>query len=313
MIPPPAHDGRHPETATPPQVDLVTRHLVVDGKGFQLADVDPADTTGLENKKAARKRLRASINRLTELQSQLYAQDKWAALFIFQAMDAAGKDGTIKHVMSGVNPQGCQVHAFKAPSKEELDHDFLWRCARALPERGRIGIFNRSHYEEVLIVRVHPGFLAHQRIPDRCVTENIWKERLEDIRAFERHLNRNGVAIRKFFLHISKDEQKRRFLSRMEASEKHWKFSAADVTEREYWDDYMRAYEEVVRETSTPEAPWIVVPSDHKWFARTVVAETIVKSLESLDLRYPAVSQEARDEMVAARAALESESPVSPS
>ena len=302
-----------PLDPNPPPEDLVARHLVVNGAGFQLSAVDPADTDGIENKKEAKERLRAAINRLTELQSQLYAQDRWAALFIFQAMDAAGKDGAIKHVMSGVNPQGCQVYSFKAPSKEELDHDFLWRCARVLPERGRIGIFNRSYYEEVAIVRVHPVFLQHQRIPDGLVTENIWKERFEDIRDFERHLSRNGVIIRKFFLHISKEEQKRRFLDRMDAPQKHWKFSSADIVEREYWEDYMSAYEEAIRETSTPEAPWVVAPSDHKWYTRVVVAETIVLALESLDLGYPTASPEAKEGMALARATLESESSVDPS
>ncbi|TFH66800.1 MAG: polyphosphate kinase 2 family protein [Gemmatimonadales bacterium] len=300
------------EGVSVPLEDLVTRHLVRQGGDFRLADVDPGDTNGFEDKKAGRKRLGAAIERMAELQSQLYAQDRWAALFIFQAMDAAGKDGTIKHVMSGVNPQGCQVHSFKAPSKEELDHDYLWRCARALPERGRIGIFNRSHYEEVLVVRVHPEYLVHQRLPGGLVTESIWRERFEDIRGFERHLTRNGVIIRKFFLHISRDEQKRRFLSRMEEPEKHWKFSSADVAEREHWDDYMAAYEEAIRETSTPEAPWVVVPSDRKWYARVVVAETIVRTLESLNLSYPVISQEAREDMAVARTALEGDSTIDP-
>jgi PPK2 family polyphosphate:nucleotide phosphotransferase len=238
------------------------------------------------------------------LQDMLYAQDRWAVLLIFQAMDAAGKDGTIKHVMSGVNPQGCQVFSFKTPSSEELDHDFLWRCMKYVPERGRIGIFNRSYYEETLVVRVHPEFLEKQTLPPELVTKDIWKERFHDIRNFERYLTRNGVVIRKFFLHVSKGEQKRRFLERLENPEKNWKFSANDIKERAYWGDYMTAYEDVIRYTSTPEAPWYVVPADNKWFTRIVVAAAIIETLDGLNLQYPKVSKEKLKELAAARQVL---------
>jgi PPK2 family polyphosphate:nucleotide phosphotransferase len=234
----------------------------------------------------------------------LYAQDRWAVLLIFQAMDAAGKDGTIKHVMSGVNPQGCQVFSFKTPSSEELDHDFLWRCIKYLPERGRIGIFNRSYYEEALVVRIHPEFLEKQTLPPELVTKDIWKERFHDIRSFERYLTRNGVVIRKFFLHVSKSEQKRRFLERLENPEKNWKFSANDIKERAYWGDYMTAYEDVIRHTSTPEAPWYVVPADNKWFTRIVVAAAVIETLDALKLHYPKVSKEKLKEFAAARQVL---------
>jgi len=244
---------------------------------------------------------------MTELQDKLYAQDRWAVLFIFQALDAGGKDGAIKHVMSGVNPQGCQVYSFKAPSAEELDHDYLWRCAKALPERGRIGIFNRSYYEEVLVVRVHPEVLARQHLPPRLVTERIWEERYEDIRRFERYLGRNGTVIRKFFLHLSREEQKARFLERLSEPEKHWKFSAADVRERGHWEAYQRAYEDAIRATSTPEAPWYVVPADHKWFTRLVISAAILETLESLALAYPVLSPAARAELAEAREALADE------
>ena len=222
----------------------------------------------------------------------LYAQDNWAVLLIFQAMDAAGKDGAIKHVMSGVNPQGCQVFSFKAPSSEDLDHDYLWRCIKCLPERGRIGIFNRSYYEETLVVRVHPEFLEQQKLPPELITKDIWKERFQDIRSFERYLTRNGVVIRKFFLHVSKKEQKKRFLERIEEPEKNWKFSANDAKEREYWDDYMEAYEDMIRNTATKEAPWYVVPADNKWFTRVVVAAAVIDALASLNLKYPKVSEQ---------------------
>ena len=231
------------------------------------------------------------VEALAELQDKLYAQDRWAVLLIFQAMDAAGKDGAIKHVMSGVNPQGCQVYSFKAPSAEDLDHDYLWRCMKCLPERGRIGIFNRSYYEETLVVRVHPEFLEKQKLPPELVTKDIWKERFEDIRSFERYLTRNGVVIRKFFLHVSKKEQKKRFLERLENPEKNWKFSANDVKERGFWDDYMEAYEDMIRNTATKEAPWYVVPADNKWFTRVVVAAAVIDALDSLDLQYPKVEQ----------------------
>ena len=244
------------------------------------------------------------VEALAELQDMLYAQDRWAVLLIFQAMDAAGKDGTIKHVMSGVNPQGCQVYSFKAPSAEDLDHDFLWRCMKCVPERGRIGIFNRSYYEETLVVRVHAEFLEKQKLPPELVTKDIWKERFQDIRSFERYLTRNGVVIRKFFLHVSKQEQKRRFLERLENPEKNWKFSANDIKERAFWDDYMKAYEDMIRNTATPEAPWYVVPADNKWFTRIVVAAAVIEALDALDLHYPKVSKEKLKELAAAKQVL---------
>jgi PPK2 family polyphosphate:nucleotide phosphotransferase len=234
----------------------------------------------------------------------LYAQDKWAVLLIFQAMDAAGKDGTIKHVLSGVNPQGCDVHSFKAPSSEELDHDFLWRCSRHLPERGRLGIFNRSYYEETLVVRVHPQLLAKQKLPEQALGKHLWKHRFEDIRGFERYLGRNGIAIRKFFLHLSKREQRRRFLERLDNPEKHWKFSSADAGERESWDDYMQAYQDTIRHTATQAAPWYVVPADNKWFTRLVVSAVVIETLSSLDLKYPAIDPSRTRELAAARAVL---------
>jgi PPK2 family polyphosphate:nucleotide phosphotransferase len=234
----------------------------------------------------------------------LYAQDQWAVLLIFQAMDAAGKDSVIKHVMSGVNPQGCQVYSFKAPSQEELDHDFMWRCIKRLPERGRIGIFNRSYYEETLVVRVHREFLEKEKLPPELVTKDIWEERFQDIRHIERYLTRNGVVIRKFFLHVSKEEQKKRFLERIEEPEKHWKFSADDIKEREYWDDYMEAYEDMIQNTATKHAPWYVVPADNKWFTRVVVAAAVIEALASLDLHYPEVSKEKLKELAAAKKAL---------
>ena len=273
------------------------------GKRFRLRDVDPGDTAQLESPDAdtARAALREGVELLARYQDMLYAQDRWALLLIFQAMDAAGKDGTIKHVMSGVNPQGVQVYSFKAPSPEELDHDYLWRSMRCLPERGRIGIFNRSYYEEVLVARVHPEILDRQKLPPQLVTKRIWDERYEDIRSFERYLARNGVVIRKFFLHVSKGEQKRRFMSRLDEPEKNWKFSANDVAERRHWKDYQRAYEDVIRATATEEAPWYVVPADNKWFTRLVVAAAIVDALASLGLHYPKVTPEQRRALAAAR------------
>jgi PPK2 family polyphosphate:nucleotide phosphotransferase len=244
------------------------------------------------------------VRALSEMQAKLYAQSQWSLLLIFQAMDAAGKDGTIGHVMSGVNPQGCQVYSFKSPSAEELSHDFLWRTSRCLPERGRIGIFNRSYYEEVLVVRVHPELLAHEKLPASLVGKNIWQERYEDINAFEKHLSRNGVKVCKFFLHLSRKEQRRRFLSRLEEPDKNWKFSPADIQERRYWDDYMRTYEEMISSTATAEAPWHVVPADHKWFTRLVVAETIVATLNSLKLDFPEVDAGRRRELVAVQKSL---------
>jgi PPK2 family polyphosphate:nucleotide phosphotransferase len=251
--------------------------------------------------------LATGIERMADLQERLYASDEWGVLLVFQAMDAAGKDGTIKHVLSGVNPQGCQVHSFKQPSAEEMDHDFLWRSQRAAPERGRLGIFNRSYYEEVLVVRVHPEILARQRIPPRMVGKKIWDERLEDIAAYERYLARNGFAILKFFLNVSRKEQKRRFLERLDEPDKHWKFSAADVRERSRWKDYMRAYEEAIRATATVHAPWFVVPADEKWFTRLVVAAAIVETLEGLDLAFPKVDDAQRKELALARAQLAKE------
>jgi PPK2 family polyphosphate:nucleotide phosphotransferase len=285
---------------------FVKPYRVDDGKKFRLKDHDPAESSGLEKEKAE-KLLAKGVGRLAELQDRLYAQDKWAVLLIFQAMDAAGKDGAIKHVMSGINPQGCQVYSFKAPTSEELDHDFLWRTAKSLPERGRIGIFNRSYYEEVLVVRVHPEILEKQKLPKELITKRVWKERYEDIAAHERYLNRNGVVIRKFFLNVSKAEQKRRFLERLDRQEKNWKFSSADAKERGHWKEYMAAYEDLIRETATPHAPWIVVPADKKWFARLVVAAAVADAMEELDLQYPKVTEAQKKELGAARKVLESE------
>ncbi len=281
-------------------------YAVTDSSKFRLEDIDPGDTGDLksEDKPEAEVVLKAGVEALSELQTRLYAQDQWAVLLIFQAMDAAGKDSAIKHVMSGVNPQGCEVTPFKAPSSEELDHDFLWRCQKRLPERGRIGIFNRSYYEEVLIVRVHPELLAHQKLPRQVVDKKIWDRRFKDIRAFEKHLGSNGVLIRKFFLHVSPEEQKERFLKRLDRPEKNWKFSSDDIKERRFWKDYMRAYEDMVRNTSTPEAPWYVVPADHKWFTRIVVAAAIIDALDSLKLSSPKISPERLKELAAARLAL---------
>ena len=280
---------------------------VTDGSRFRLKDFDPGETLGLKSKEEAQRDLEEGIARLSVLQDKLYAQDRWALLLIFQSMDAAGKDSTIKHVMSGVNPQGCQVYSFKSPSSEELDHDFLWRTTRSLPERGHIGIFNRSYYEEVLVVRVHPELLANERMPPAVVGKDIWKERFDDINAFEHYLARNGIVTRKFFLHVSKKEQRKRFLSRLEEPEKNWKFSPSDVAERGRWDDYMRAYEEMIQNTSSERAPWYVVPADHKWVTRLVVASAVVETLEDLKLDYPKVNAEKRKALEAARKALEKE------
>ncbi|HET7806671.1 MAG TPA: polyphosphate kinase 2 family protein [Pseudolabrys sp.] len=281
---------------------FATRYRVDDPDGFRLKDWNPGDTRGLDIEKGeARDLLEEGVKRLSELQERLYAQDRWAVLLIFQAMDAAGKDSVIEHVMSGVNPQGCDVHSFKQPSQEELDHDFMWRSTRRLPERGRIGIFNRSYYEEVLVVRVHPGLLEKEKMPARLVTRNIWKERFKDIRAFERYLARNGTLILKFFLHVSKEEQKKRFLERIEEPAKNWKFSLGDVEERKLWGEYMAAYEDMVRNTSRPEAPWHVVPADNKWFTRLVVAANVVEALDRLGLKYPQVTGAARRDLAKAR------------
>ncbi len=281
-------------------------YRVTNGKKFRLKDYDPSDTGDLksEDKPRTAATLKEGVQALAELQDVLYAQDRWSVLLIFQAMDAAGKDGVIKHVMSGVNPQGCQVSAFKAPSAEELDHDYLWRCVRHLPERGRIGIFNRSYYEETLVVRVHPEILAAQKLPPECVTKNIWRERFQDIRSFERHLTRNGTIIRKFFLHVSPEEQKKRFLERIDNPEKNWKFSLQDAKERQHWDAYMKAYEEAIRETATPESPWYIVPADNKWYTRAVVAGAVVDALASLDLKYPVVTSAQRKALEEARRTL---------
>jgi PPK2 family polyphosphate:nucleotide phosphotransferase len=279
---------------------------VTRGKGFRLADIDPGDTLDFDegDRRRAKQALAEGNEALAELQDMLYAQDRWSLLLIFQAMDAAGKDGTIKHVMSGVNPQGCQVFSFKAPSDEELDHDYLWRATKSLPERGRIGIFNRSYYEEVLVVRVHPEILGKQRLPPEVVNKKIWKQRFQDIRGLERYLARNGTVVRKFYLHVSKKEQKKRFLERLEQPEKNWKFAAADVGERGHWDEYMAAYEEAIRETATEDAPWYVVPADNKWFTRLVVAAAVVETLAALGLHYPVVDEQKRAELRAAKRTL---------
>jgi len=281
------------------------RFRVRPDKKFRLEDHDPGFTGRFESKEDGKRHLEKGLEKLRDLQERLYAQDQWAVLLIFQAMDAAGKDSVIEHVMSGVNPQGCQVYSFKQPSSEELDHDFLWRTTRCLPERGRIGVFNRSYYEEVLVVRVHPQILAKQKLPATLVTDRIWKERYEDIGAFERYLSRNGTVIRKFFLNVSKDEQRQRFLARLDQPEKNWKFAAADVQERQHWDDYMKAYEKMIEATSSEEAPWHVIPADHKWFTRLAVADVIVETLEGLDLHFPEVSEAQQQELQRARALLE--------
>jgi PPK2 family polyphosphate:nucleotide phosphotransferase len=288
---------------------LATLYRVEDGKGFSLRKCDPGDTAGFSKdaKGEAEELLRHSTEQLAELQDMLYAQDRWALLLIFQAMDAAGKDSTIKHVMSGVNPQGCEVFSFKAPSNEELDHDYLWRTSRVMPARGTIGIFNRSYYEEVLVVRVHPQLLQAQKLPPECVDKKIWKQRFEDISAFERYAARNGTVIRKFFLHVSRQEQKRRFLARLDEPEKNWKFSADDVRERSSWDDYQRCYEEAIRQTASKHAPWFVVPADHKWFTRLAVSSIVVHALEEMKLSYPKTSPEKRRGLAAARRELEGE------
>jgi PPK2 family polyphosphate:nucleotide phosphotransferase len=280
---------------------LAKTFRVDSGKHFRLKDFDPADTGHWRSKEHANEAVQEGIRRTAELQDKLYAQDSWALLLIFQAMDAAGKDGIIKHVMSGVNPQGCQVYSFKAPSDRELQHDFLWRTTNCLPERGHVGIFNRSYYEEVLIVRVHPEILKSQKTPPSLVGKKIWEERFEDIRCFERHMARSGTVIRKFFLNVSKKEQKRRFLDRLEQPEKNWKFSAADIHERKCWDDYQAAYEDMIGNTATEHAPWYVVPADNKWFTRLVVSTVVVDTLESLKLSYPKVDETKRKELEAAK------------
>jgi len=281
-------------------------YRVTDGKNFRLKDVDPSDTQGLksEDKPRAKEALRVGVEALAGLQDMLYAQDRWALLVIFQAMDAAGKDGAIKHVMSGINPQGCQVFSFKSPSAEELDHDFMWRCLKQLPERGRIGIFNRSYYEETTAVRIHPEFLASQKLPSELVKKDIWDERFRDIRNFEKYLSCNGVVVRKFFLHVSKGEQKKRFLERLDNPAKNWKFSSNDANERKYWKDYMKVYEETIRNTATDYAPWYVIPADNKWFTRLAVAAAVITTLASLNLAYPTISKDKVKELESARQAL---------
>jgi PPK2 family polyphosphate:nucleotide phosphotransferase len=281
-------------------------YCVTNSKKFRLKDVDPGDTgeATSDDKPRAKELLETGIQALAELQDVLYAQDRWSVLLIFQAMDAAGKDGAIKHVMSGVNPQGCQVYSFKSPSAEELNHDYLWRCLKCLPERGRIGIFNRSYYEETLVVRVHPELLAKQKIPQQLITKEIWDERYRDIRHFEHYLSRNGVVIRKFFLHISADEQKKRFLERLDNSAKNWKVSATDSSERGFWKEYMEAYENMICNTATDYAPWYVVPADNKWFTRVVVAAVVIDALASLNLQYPEVTAEQRKQLTAVKEAL---------
>jgi PPK2 family polyphosphate:nucleotide phosphotransferase len=278
-------------------------YRVANGKKFRLKDVDPADTGDLksEDKPRAKEALETGVEALSDLQDILYAQDRWSLLLVFQAMDAAGKDGTIKHVMSGVNPQGCQVSSFKAPTSHDLDHDYLWRCMKELPERGRIGIFNRSYYEETLVVRVHPEFLHGQKLPEECITNKIWENRYQDIRSFERYLHRNGTIVRKFFLHVSKDEQQKRFLERLDNPDKNWKFSANDAKERGFWNEYMKAYEETIRETATDDAPWYVVPANNKWYTRVVVAAAVIDALASLNFRYPVVSAAKKKELAVAR------------
>jgi len=288
--------------------EIIKPYRVTSGKGFRLKDIDPADTGGLTaDKEEARLLLQEEVDLLSELQEKLYAQDNWALLVILQAMDAAGKDGTIKHVMSGVNPQGCQVTSFKVPSAEELDHDFLWRTTKALPERGRIGIFNRSYYEEVLVVRVHPELLERQHLPRSRLGKDVWEQRYRDILGLESYLDRNGVAVRKFYLHLSKEEQRRRFLERLEKRDKHWKFSPSDFEERQHWDEYLEAYQDAIRATATEHAPWYVVPADNKWFTRLVVAAAVIEALEAMDLSFPSVPNGERKRLEAIREALEAE------
>jgi len=285
---------------------VIARYRVTDGKGFRLKRCDPGDThdLGAEDKPRSKELLALGVNLLAELQDKLYAQDRRSLLVVFQALDAAGKDSTIKHVMSGVNPAGVQVHSFKAPSSEELDHDYMWRAWRALPERGRIGIFNRSYYKEVLVVRVHPPILASQKLPPECLGKAIFRDRLRDIRRFEDYLARNGTHVLKFFLHVSRGEQKKRFLERIDEPEKNWKFAAGDVGERAHWDRYMESFEDAIRATATKASPWYVVPADNKWFTRLVVAGAIVRALEAMDLSYPVVDPARRKDLLAARQAL---------
>lgn len=272
-----------------PKLPNTSDYCIQHGKNFDIKRFDPADTRGHRLKDEAQEVLKQGISQLSDLQQKLYAQDRWSVLFILQGMDSSGKDSLIRHVLSGVNPEGCQVFSFKSPSADDLSHDFLWRTSKSLPQRGHIGIFNRSYYEEVLIVRVHPDLLGKERLPPSLVTKKIWKQRFEDINALEKYLSRNGTVIRKFFLHASKDEQKKRFLGRLDEPDKNWKFSEDDVREREHWDDYMHAYQDMIRHTATPHAPWYIVPADHKWFAHLLVASVIVETLAALHLAYPKV------------------------
>ena len=283
---------------------LAKPYRVEDGKKFRLKDFDPADAGDFRSKEHAQELLDKGIAEMAELQDKLYAQDRWGLLLILQAMDAAGKDGVIKHVMSGVNPQGCQVYPFKQPSSEDLNHDFLWRSSKVLPERGHIGIFNRSYYEEVLVVRVHADILKSERLPEEALGKNIWQRRYEDIHNFEKYLSHNGVVVRKFFLNLSEKEQKRRFLERLNTPDKNWKFSAADLRERQCWDDYMTAYEEMIAATATKHAPWYVIPADNKWYTRLIVAAAVVDTLKDLKLCYPKVNAEQRKQLRAARVQL---------
>lgn len=290
--------------------DIVERYCIRKGGDFRIADTDPADTSGLDiDKNEAKTLLATGAKRLAELQERLYADRRWGILIILQGLDASGKDSAIKHVLSGINPQGCEVHSFAAPSRQELAHDFMWRTTVALPARGRIGVFNRSYYEETLIVRVHPDLLARERLPDSLVGDDIWTQRFEDIRGFERYLGRNGILPLKFFLHVSKEEQARRLMARIDDPEKHWKFDPADTAERKLWDRYMHAYEETIRHTATQDAPWYVVPADHKWFTRTVVAATIAERMQALDLRFPEPTPAEHAEMALARKVLTAELP----
>ncbi len=283
---------------------LADPYRIADGEKFRLKDFDPSDTGKLHSKENATKLLEDGVELLSRMQEKLYAQDRWALLIVIQAMDAAGKDGAIKHVMSGINPQGCDVHSFKAPSPEELDHDYLWRAHKAVPERGTIGIFNRSYYEEVLVVRVHEHILQNQKLPESLVTKEIWQERFEDIRRFERYLTRNGVIVVKFFLNVSRKEQKKRFLERLDDSKKNWKFSMADVKERGYWKDYQAAYDDMIRNTATKYAPWYVIPADNKWYTRLIVASAVIETLDRLDLRFPDADEEVKRELQKVRAGL---------
>ncbi len=287
--------------------DYSKPYRVESGKKFRLDDVDPGETRWVQNEDEATDLLKEGVDVLSNLQEKLYAHNRWALLLVFQAMDAAGKDSTIKHVMSGVNPQGVQVASFKQPSQEELDHDYLWRTTKQLPERGRIGIFNRSYYEETLVVRVHEEYLHAERIPEPLVTKDVWQQRYDDINAFEQYASRNGVAIRKFFLYVSKDEQRQRFLKRIDDPSKNWKFSLTDVQERAHWDDYMKAYEDTIRHTATKDAPWYVVPADHKWFTRLVVASAVIDALDDLDLDYPTLDAKQQRGLAEARQLLERE------